>query len=274
MRLPKFQYVAYALEQLSEHEGFLRETLAEGLGKLVNQKLYLFEGFVEQVLERCIFWRLERSYNTYSSSDMLFCHVIDELISFGMDLRETLRLDFVSMNTNPLDFITKDKERLKRWVQADFVNAMKQVETILSSDNAWHCGLATDSTGGLEEKRSASHFIPESCVEILALVKKCGTRFLDNLEPAERFVCILTWNLECNLCFSPCSVTFVFNVQLSILSTYRLAVQDKMQSVTSDNVIPRCIGLNVLCKLSQVLEEWSHSVKYARVYQYQHQTGA
>ena len=179
------------MDLLKEHQTYLRTELGPALRKVVKEEVMLFEAFVESLLVRCVFWRLERSFNTYSSSDTLFCHVVDELISFAIELKETFALDLSRINTNPLSFVTADKDRLKRWVRADFVNAMKQVEVILSNANAWRSGLIVErplGTGESNHNTSPAQFIPESCVDILALVKKCATRFLDNLEPKDRYV--------------------------------------------------------------------------------------
>ena len=70
-----------------------------------------------------------------------------------------------------------------------------------------------------------------------------------------------------------CSATFVYHVQLSVLSTYRYAIADKIESASDEELEPMAVGLNALHKLSQVLEEWSLSSKYAHVYRYQQQTG-
>uniref|UniRef100_A0A7S3LQR7 Uncharacterized protein n=1 Tax=Aplanochytrium stocchinoi TaxID=215587 RepID=A0A7S3LQR7_9STRA len=270
-------FVSFISDMIKDHSPIIVEILqpvAEIVCASIDTEIrYFFDllsQFVRSLIRKCIHWRLDKSYKVLESSDALMCHTIDQILPVDNQLRgiygyaADLGASKHKHSAWPsmIDFFADDEKRRQRWVRADFLNAYKRIETIISEDGAWQTPRNAKPKHSLTKTKASETVgcVPESCNEMLNLVKKISNRFSKLLTPEQSF-------------------PFVSNIQLPILNTYRLAVFNQLiepaKNIKRDPLFHKetirmlCVGANALLHIGIVLEEWAGEFVYSSIREYQ-----
>mmetsp|Transcript_12999 Transcript_12999/g.15149 ORF Transcript_12999/g.15149 Transcript_12999/m.15149 type:complete len:367 (+) Transcript_12999:576-1676(+) len=202
----------------------------------------LRSAMIRSLIQNCIHWRLEKSYATLENSHALFCHTIDQLIAADQELENVY--EYAAYVNKPavwprlISFFCTTDARMKRWVEADASFARRKVNEVLAESGAW------------------DGFIPESCFDIVNLLKKVSARFKDRLSPEFAF-------------------RFVTGIQLPVIEAYRIAVEQSLINVAThvrhdpmlhqQEILGFCKGINALSHLRSVMVEWAQESTFSLI---------
>jgi len=240
-------FIQYFLEAIKAHIAPVSDCIQPSALKACgNSKMKVLvdlrSAMIRSLIQNCIHWRLEKSYATLENSHALFCHTIDQLIAADQELENVY--EYAAYVNKPavwprlISFFCTTDARMKRWVEADASFARRKVNEVLAESGAW------------------DGFIPESCFDIVNLLKKVSARFKDRLSPEFAF-------------------RFVTGIQLPVIEAYRIAVEKSLINVAThvrhdpmlhqQEILGFCKGINALSHLRSVMVEWAQESTFSLI---------
>ncbi|KAM8972102.1 RAD50-interacting protein 1 [Pelodytes ibericus] len=125
-------YLTQVLMWIGNHTKFLQERIQPILGKagsFVNAKLEFTRGLVMLVLEK-----LSVDIPCLLYDDVLFCHLVDEVLLFQRELHSAH--GYISSLPNCMHILSEETA-FQRWLTVERKLALEKMDSMLSSEAAW-----------------------------------------------------------------------------------------------------------------------------------------